>query len=242
MAQIGLNKTAQGVAFVDENGIPYGIPKDSHGHPIFSSESAIALVNSIDSDDFDLNAAAFDVSTSIANAYVFDSLELSFSTTESKTVTVTSVNSNTVIYKDTNTSQSIKLMDVNTSFKGGDNIQVEVTQFGSAGTMDCVLKTRQQSISVADGSTVTLGEGSANIGKVKLTDGITDVGVTEDNELKVTIPSVVKDTGFGSKIETHDAQMLNIAIEHLVELKLISRKLDILFHDYDVIKEIDENE
>ena len=53
MGQIGLNKTANSIMFVDEKGIGYGIPKDSHGHPIFSGEMTVALVNSISDDDFD---------------------------------------------------------------------------------------------------------------------------------------------------------------------------------------------
>jgi hypothetical protein len=111
--------------------------------------------NAIDQTAYDLNSSAFSATTSVS--------ELNFSTAEEKTVTVTS-SDGTVLYADTNTNQSLSLVDIDTAYNGGENITVDVTQFTSAGTMDCVLKVKQGGAGLS-GNPV-LGAGSNLIGEV----------------------------------------------------------------------------
>jgi len=102
---------------------------------------SLTVTNAIDSTAFDLNAAAFSVASSISNDFILDNIELNFSTAESKTITITSADG-TVIWSDTNTDTSVFLSNMKIAFNGGDNITVAVTQFTSAGTMDCILRTK----------------------------------------------------------------------------------------------------
>lgn len=111
---------------------------------ITGSVGGVVVTNSLDFTAFDLNASAFSEATSITVDYILDSIELNFSTAESKTITITS-GDGTIIYEDTNTNQSVSIGDINTAYDANDNITVAVTQFGSAGTMDCILKTRTAS-------------------------------------------------------------------------------------------------
>lgn len=131
------------------------------------SSTVLAVTNAIEQIAFDLNAAPFSATTNVTNDYILDSIELNFSTTESKTITVTS-SDGTILYKDTNTNQSISLVDINTGFNGGENITVAVTQFGSAGTMDCVLKVRQGTNTLLGDP--SLGASAEVIGKVRVVD------------------------------------------------------------------------
>jgi len=137
--------------------------------PTVTIKNALAISNEIDSTAFDLNAAAFSSTTSISNDYILDNIEFNFSTTESKTITVTTADG-TEIYKDTNTAQQVSLGDINQGFNGGENITVAVTQYTSAGTMDCVLKVRQ-------GTEILQGDPT-----VKVTDGTDELDLYKDKD------------------------------------------------------------
>lgn len=115
------------------------------------SQLAMAVTNAIDETAYDLNAAAFSETTSLSSDYIFDSIELNFSTAEAKTITITSADG-TVLWGGSvdqtaanqgylSTAKNIYL-EFNRGFVASENITVAVTQFSSAGTMDCILKTR----------------------------------------------------------------------------------------------------
>jgi hypothetical protein len=118
------------------------------------SQLVMAVNNAIDETAYDLNAAAFSETTSITDDFIFDSIELNFSTAEVKTITITS-SDGTIIWggsEDTTaanrgyqTTAKNFFLEFNRGFVANDNITVDVTQFSSAGTMDCVLKTRSGS-------------------------------------------------------------------------------------------------
>lgn len=115
----------------------------------------LAITNAIDTAAFDLQAAAFDSTTAVAADFILDNIEFNFSTTESKTITV-STTSGTVLYQDTNTAQSVELGDINQGFDSGDEVRVQITQFSSPGTCDVVVKVRQGSSSLAGNPAVTI--------------------------------------------------------------------------------------
>lgn len=130
---------------------------DANGNSInFATEETLSQIvmavnNAIDSTAFNLNAAAFSAVTAISNDFIFDSIEFNFSTAEAKTITITS-SDGTILWGgavDTtaanqgylSTARNIYL-EFNRGFVANDNIAVAVTQLSSAGTMDCILKTR----------------------------------------------------------------------------------------------------
>lgn len=152
------------------------LPVDTTGTAVSSSNpfpvtGGLTVVNAIDSTAFDLNAAAFSETTSISNDYVFDSIELNFSTTESKTITITSSDGTILLGGTVDTSVQNLLRNTTKqhfnlifqqAFNANDNLTVDVTQFSSAGTMDCILKVKEGSTGLT-GNPV-LGAGTAIIG------------------------------------------------------------------------------
>lgn len=143
-----------------------------------SSSSDLTVTNSIDQTAFDLQAAAFSETTNISNDYIFDSIVLNFSTAEAKTITITgtdgtilwggSVDTSSQNLGYNTTKQNFNLI-FDQAFNGGDNITVAVTQFSSAGTMDCIVKIKQGGAGLV-GNPV-LGAGTNDIGKVHVTNG-----------------------------------------------------------------------
>jgi hypothetical protein len=132
-----------------------------------SLAQAMSVTNALDITGYDLNAAPFNQSTNVSTDYILDRIELNFSTAESKTVTIT-LPDGTKLYEDTNTKQHIAIMEIGTGFNGSENIQVEVTQFGSAGTMDCIVAIKQGGGAVSAGASIPAG--SETIGGVKSVD------------------------------------------------------------------------
>ena len=111
---------------------------------------AQTITNAIDETAFDLNAGAFSETTNIIKAYKISKLVLNFSIADAKTITVTWPDGTILAWWDVDTSSSNLYYNttktdfvineiVGMGFDANDNITVTVTQFSSAGTMDCVL-------------------------------------------------------------------------------------------------------
>lgn len=116
------------------------------------TERPLSVINAINEAAYDLNASAFSEVTAITYDYILDNIELNFSTAEVKTITVTSFNGTILWGGSVDTSSSnlgyntIKKhfsLNFGMAFNDGENITVAVTQFGSAGTMDCILKIKK---------------------------------------------------------------------------------------------------
>ncbi len=137
------------------------------------SQLVMAVTNAIDETAYDLNAAAFSEVTDITNDYEFDSVELNFSTAEAKTITITSSDGTILWGGDVDqtaanqgyltTAQNFYLGFNHRGFDGGDNITVEVTQLGSPGTMDCVLRTKSGTNSLLGNPTVKVSDNDGNL-------------------------------------------------------------------------------
>jgi len=204
------------------------------------------VTNAIDKIAFNLNAAAFSETTNISNDYIFDSVLLNFSTTESKTITITGFDG-TILLGGTVDTTSQNLLRNTTkqhfnlifqqAFNAGDNITVAVTQFTSSGTMDCILKVKQGTTPLV--GVPVLGAGDNVIGKVKIVDeggtatldvvGDGETVVVENTDGKVTtklipIAGVVKGT-------TDKARFINVfnsgrvSIENLEQRELLTQML-----------------
>lgn len=135
----------------------------------------MSVDNAISATAFNLNASQYSATTNISNDFIFDSITLNFSTTETKTITITS-SDGTILWGgsvDTSadnlgyntTAQNFNLL-FDQAFNGGDNITVTVTQTTGACLMDCVLKTKQGSNTLTGNP--SLGTGTSNIGNVNL--------------------------------------------------------------------------
>lgn len=107
------------------------------------SQLALSITNAIHETTYDLNAAAFSETTNIDNDYEFDNVEFNFSTTEARTITITTADGTVILSEEDNTDTSFVWQPSSEmAFNSGENLTVAVTQFSSAGTMDCVLKVK----------------------------------------------------------------------------------------------------
>lgn len=141
--------------------------RDADGNEVLVNRS---VENAIDETAYDLNAASFSESSNIDDDYTLNAIELNFSTAEEKTITVTSPDG-TILYEDTNTNKSVSITEIDRDFNGGENFTVAVTQFSSAGTMDCIaVVTRGGSAPLPTGNPV-LGAGTNSVGTVGLDAG-----------------------------------------------------------------------
>ena len=138
-----------------------------------TSQLVMAVTNAINETTFNLNAAAFNETTNIANDYEFDSVELNFSTAEAKTITITSSDGTILWGGDVDqtaanqgylsTAKHLYLGFNHRGFDGGDNITVTVTQLGSAGTMDCILRTKSGTNSLLGNPDVRIVDSFGNV-------------------------------------------------------------------------------
>ncbi len=125
------------------------------------SQLVMSVTNAIDETAHDLNAAAFNETTSIANDYELDNVEFNFTTSESKTITITSADGTLILNEPDNTDTSfIWQPSSELGFNGGENLTVEVTQFSSAGTMDCILKVKSGTNTLLGDPTVKVKDNS----------------------------------------------------------------------------------
>lgn len=150
-------------------------------------KSILSIENAISETAYNLLSAPYSSTTNISNDFIFDSITLNFSTTQAKTITITS-SDGTILWGgsvDTSasnlgyntTKQNFNLI-FDQAFNGGDNLTVTVTQTGGACLMDCVLKIKQGGGGIA-GNPV-LAAGNNHIGSVNI-----------DNEIRL-----VDDYGF----------------------------------------------
>lgn len=102
----------------------------------------MSITDALIATSFDLLAAPYSGVTNIQSDYIFDHVELNFTTSQSKTVTATS-SKGTVIYSDTNTLTSMFIGGMDLGFKSGENITVTVTQTAGACSMNLVLRVRK---------------------------------------------------------------------------------------------------
>ena len=154
------------VALTDEKGTAYGVKRTGNTpHVILTdigetpinpategtlSQLVMAVTNAIDETVHDLNAAAFSEVTAISNDYELDNVEFNFTTTAPRTITITTADGTLILNEEDNTDLSfIYKPSSEIAFNGGDNLTVTVTQAGSACLMDCILKIKQGSNTLA---------------------------------------------------------------------------------------------
>ena len=204
------------------------------------SSVGLQIENALDFTAFDLNAAAFSETTSQSLDYILDNIKLNFSTTESKTITITGPDG-TILYKDTNTAKNVIISEMDMGFNANENFTVDVTVFSSAGTMDCLLKIKEGSSTL--GGSPVLGAGDEVIGRVKISDGTDVLDVLADGDVidlqdpdgtvgtTKSILTVGKDQSkrsrpFGIWGEDNDSSKVVGEQEHLLKEILVELKIN----------------
>lgn len=136
---------------------------------IASNTTPISIVDSLTATLYDIYAAPYSISTNISSDYIFDHLELNFTTSQTKTVTIIS-SKGTVIYSDTNTLTSMFVGGMDLGFKSGENLTVSVTQTSGACLMNLVLKIRQGTIQTLGTATISnyANESGGNLQALKI--------------------------------------------------------------------------
>ncbi len=106
------------------------------------SQLVMSITNAINETAYDLNAAAFSETTNISNDFILDNLEINFSTTAIRDITVTSFDGTVLLEDKDNIDKDFLWTDVDMGFNGGENITVAITQAGAACSADVKLRTR----------------------------------------------------------------------------------------------------
>jgi len=125
----------------------------------------LVITRAIDSTGFDIGAGAFSSTTNISEDYFLDSLRLNFTTTESRTITVTGPDGTIIVGgSDDITEQNVLYQNTDLSivipfelgFDGGQNVTVDITQTTGACLADVILNISQgQTVLGGSGTTVT---------------------------------------------------------------------------------------
>lgn len=127
------------------------------------AQLVMAVDNPIDQIAYDLNAAAFSETSSITNDYILDNVEFNFSTNESKKITITS-SDGTKLYEDTTLDQHIVINNqtLGIAYSANENFTIVVSQFNSAGTMDCIARIIKGTNSLLGDPEVVIKDSSGN--------------------------------------------------------------------------------
>jgi hypothetical protein len=128
-----------------------------------TSQLVMAVTNAIDQTAYDLNAAAFSETTNIANDYDLISVELNFSTTVSRDITITSHDGTILLEDKNNIDKNFVWADINQSFKSGENITVDITQTGSACSIDVILRVQSGTNSLLGNPDVRVVDSLGNV-------------------------------------------------------------------------------
>ena len=111
---------------------------------ILSGDEWMNILHTIDQTAYDLNGTSFSVTSNIATDFILDNIEFNFSTTQERTITITSKDG-TLLFNETNSVLSLILYDMAIAFDANDNFTVAVTQTAGACIMDCIAKIRVSS-------------------------------------------------------------------------------------------------
>ncbi|MCK5607962.1 hypothetical protein KAR91_39140 [Candidatus Pacearchaeota archaeon] len=110
-----------------------------------ASQIVMAVTPAISETAYDLNAAAFSETTAIADDFILDNVEMNFSSTSIRDITITS-SDGTILLEDTdNIDKNFVWSHIEQGFNGGENITIDITQAGEACLVDVKLRIRSGS-------------------------------------------------------------------------------------------------
>jgi hypothetical protein len=127
------------------------------------SQLVMAVTNAIDETAYDLNAAAFSETTNIVNDYDLISVEMNFTTTSIRDITITSPDGTILLEDKDNIDKNFVWADIHQSFKGGENITIDITQVGAACLVDVKLRTQSGTNSLLGDPDVRIVDSLGNV-------------------------------------------------------------------------------
>ena len=132
------------------------------------SQLVMSVNNAIEKTAYDLNAAAFSETTDITSDFILDNIELKFTTTAARNISITSSDGTIIFEEEDNIDKSLIIPGKNLGFNGGENITVDLSQTGATCLVDVRLRVRSGSNTLV-GAPI-LGAGNATIGSIKQAD------------------------------------------------------------------------
>lgn len=162
-----------------------------------NAAAAINVSNSIVATAYDLNAAAYSVTSNEPADYLLDAIEFNFSTTEPRDITVTSSNGTILFQALADTSLDIVIEDMNRAFNANDNYTIDISQTAGACTVTLLAVVKKGSILIEDN---TINARILNNTKVStdnsstaiLTNGASYTGTWEDTTNYNSVTVAVK--------------------------------------------------
>lgn len=127
------------------------------------SQLALAITKPINELAYDLNAAAFSETTSIADDFILDNVEINFSTTAIRAITITSADGTKLLHDPDNIEKSFVWSAVDMGFSGGENITIDITQTGAVCLADVILRVRSGSNTLVGNPDVRVVDSVGNV-------------------------------------------------------------------------------
>ena len=189
--------TASQVATVNQGSATTGTPwpvSVATGTISVTNIAALAVINAIDVANYNLQSAAFTQTTNLTLDYLLSRLELAFTTSASRTITVTAVGNGTVLWQQTNTNLSVEVEFDNPAFDAANQINVAITQTASPCLVDVRLAVQEGS-SMLGGNPV-LGAGQSHIGSVSIDANVNNGSSDAFGKLRISQPFTLIDSSF----------------------------------------------
>lgn len=132
--------------------IPVVLPSDQ---TISVNSTGLAVTEAIVATAYNLASAAYSVVSALSNDYQLDTITFQFSTTQSRTITVTRESDGSKVWEDTNTSLEITLEQIDEVFDSADQFRIAITQTGGACTVDISAKVLEGSVTLTGNPSVS---------------------------------------------------------------------------------------
>ena len=167
------------------------------------SQLVMAINNALDFTAFDLNAAAFSETTSITNDYILDNIEINFSTTAIRDITVTSADGTILLQDKDNIDKNITWKKINTGFSANENITIDITQTSAACSVDVILRVQSGTNTLLGNPAVQWVDTEGTIRGFQNAGGRPRVSITTYTQeiSKDNLPGHVHLWGFGERAE-----------------------------------------
>ena len=112
----------------------------------------------IDDENYDLAAASYSVDASSSYDYIIDNVSFDFSSTESRTITITSDNGSEIYKSTNNTSLSVVVSNINFGQSAEQTFNVSITQTSGACTVDVTANIRNNPVALTADPVIAAGQ------------------------------------------------------------------------------------
>jgi hypothetical protein len=159
---------------------------------VTTSGAELVVINAIESLAHNLQAAAYSQTTAIGGPYLLNRIELNFSTTASRSITITSSQGTKLYETAGDTSLHIDIDAEDQAFESGDQITVAITQVASTCIVDVVVVITKGALPLSGNPTVEQGTspwvigGTVNVGNFPASQAVT--GPLTESELQDLLP------------------------------------------------------